>query len=486
MMNVRLIMIMLLFAVVSIVGGAYCTDDGVNGKTIPLSELSAPPEVYGLNFGPFISGKDPEVGDQVSEEELRDLMTIIAPHARWIRTFGCGSGQEKAGQIAHEMNLKAAIGAWLSSDLVANEREIVSLISISQAGQVDMAIVGSEVLLRGDLSEEQLIGYINQVKKEVPGIPVTTACTYETILSHPTIISAVDVVFINYYPYWGGIEVDQALDAIDNWHQQVVAASGDKEVIVSETGWPSCGNQVGGAVPSPENAAFYFQSFISWAEANDVPYFYFEAFDERWKVKNEGPQGACWGIWDENCSLKPGFGNSTAVQPYEVKNVSEYFYPTGHMGDYGDISISEYCEDNPYSGPTCIEIIYTAEGSQGARWAGIYWQYPPNNWGTGPGWEDTFAGATKLTFWARGKNGGERAEFKMGGITGRYSDSVRPAVSTGVVTLSKDWQQYTIDLTNKDLGHVIGGFCWVTNIPQNPDGCTIYLDDIRYEWWNQS
>jgi hypothetical protein len=34
-------------------------------------------------------------------------------------------------------------------------------------------------------------------------------------------------------------------------------------------------------------------------------------------------------------------------------------------------------------------------------------------------------------------NGGEKAEFGMGGVAGRFSDSVQPAVSTGTVTLSK-------------------------------------------------
>jgi len=77
-------------------------------------------------------------------------------------------------------------------------------------------------------------------------------------------------------------------------------------IIVSETGWPSCGNQVGDAVPSPENASFYFLNFVSWARANNVPYFYFEAFDESWKAVYEGPQGACWGIWDKDGNLKPG------------------------------------------------------------------------------------------------------------------------------------------------------------------------------------
>jgi Glycosyl hydrolases family 17 len=161
-------------------------------------------------------------------------------------------------------------------------------------------------LLRGDLTENELIDYINRVKQDAPGVPVTTADVYSEILKHPNVVSAVDVVLVNYYPYWEGIKVDEAMAAVNGWHQQVEAAAGGKPVIVSETGWPSDGDQVGNAVPSPENAAYYFKDFVSWAKADNVPYFYFEAFDESWKAAYEGPQGAHWGIWDKNGNLKPG------------------------------------------------------------------------------------------------------------------------------------------------------------------------------------
>jgi hypothetical protein len=169
-------------------------------------------------------------------------------------------------------------------------------------------------------------------------------------------------------------------------------------------------------------------------------------------------------------------------QPYQIENVSDRFIPSGWMGDYNDLSINTYSADDPYSKPYCTEILYTAARSNNAGWAGIYWQHPENNWGTTAGWIDVFNGARKLTFWARGKNGGEKAEFKMGGIAGEYSDSVRPAISTGPVVLSNNWTRYEINLTRLDLSQVIGGFCWVTNAESNPRGSTIYLDDISYEW----
>jgi exo-beta-1,3-glucanase (GH17 family) len=262
--------------------------------------------LHGLDFSPCIDGQDPNQGSQVSEAQLRARMAIIASYTQWIRTFGCGSGLEKAGQVAHELGLQSAIGAWLSADSVANGQQIACLTTVGQAGQADMLIVGSEVLLRGDLTEGQLIGYINQVKEAVPGVPVATADFYGELIAHPSVLAAGDVVLANFYPYWEGIDVQQAVASLQYRYQQVEAVAGGKQVLVSETGWPSGGNPYGNAVPSPENATFYFRSSVSWARAGGVGYFYFEAFDETWKATYEGPQGAHWGVWDKDGNLKPG------------------------------------------------------------------------------------------------------------------------------------------------------------------------------------
>jgi hypothetical protein len=168
-----------------------------------------------------------------------------------------------------------------------------------------------------------------------------------------------------------------------------------------------------------------------------------------------------------------------------------HFYPSGWMGDWSDLTVDENCTSNPYSAPSCIKISYSAQASQGAGWAGIYWQFPANNWGSLPGGYD-LSGATKLTFWARadlplGTTHTGPIEFLCGGINRPLSgipgftnqDSfVSPSLWT---KLTSTWQQFTINLTGLDLANVIGGFCWVTSASNNPAGCVIYLDDIRFD-----
>jgi hypothetical protein len=161
--------------------------------------------------------------------------------------------------------------------------------------------------------------------------------------------------------------------------------------------------------------------------------------------------------------------------------INNHYIPSGWMGDHGDLGINDNCSTIPHSGISCIKITYSAKHSQGAGWAGIYWQDPPNNWGDFPGGYD-LSKAKKLTFWARGEKGGERiAEFKVGGIFKRPEYSDTDASRIGPVDLNKDWTKYTIDLEGRTLSKIIGGFCIVFSSTDNPEGAVVYLDDIQYE-----
>jgi exo-beta-1,3-glucanase (GH17 family) len=282
-------------------------------------------QVYGLNFGPYEDGQDPNLGAVLSAEQIERRMRTVAPYTRWVRTFGCTRGLEYAGAVAHRLQLKIAMGAWIGADPSANEFELEALIREARSGNVDLAIIGTEVLFRGDLSPAELIAYIRRFRLEVPNVPVTTSDTYSDLLDNPEVIAECGVILANYYPYWEGVGVNDAIAWLHVRHQRLVAAAGGKEVLVSETGWPTGGNTIADAVPSPENAAFYFKNFVSWARAEGVDYFYFEAFDELFKAAYEGPQGAAFGTWTADGELKPGmqavFDGETVVDNWTCGDI---------------------------------------------------------------------------------------------------------------------------------------------------------------------
>lgn len=164
---------------------------------------------------------------------------------------------------------------------------------------------------------------------------------------------------------------------------------------------------------------------------------------------------------------------------YTEKNSrTNHFIASGWMGDYDAVRIDSGNRDNPHSGATCLKITYTGELTQGAGWVGVFWQNPENNWGSKDGGFN-LSEAKKLTFWARGEKGGEKLEFKVGGITGAYPDS--DMIGVGPLELTPEWKQYVIDLDGLDISYISGGFVWAASRMDNPDGFTVYLDDILYE-----
>ncbi len=157
-----------------------------------------------------------------------------------------------------------------------------------------------------------------------------------------------------------------------------------------------------------------------------------------------------------------------------------HYVPSGFMPNGECVTFTDTWLEGCHLGSTCMKIEYDVECSRlNQKWAGIYWLNPPNNWGSKKGGFD-LTGATKLTFWAKGKEGGEQIqEVTMGGITGNYPDSDTALI--GPIILSDQWKKYTIDLRGKDLSYISGGFAWTTSEDVNEENCTFYIDEVRYE-----
>jgi hypothetical protein len=147
---------------------------------------------------------------------------------------------------------------------------------------------------------------------------------------------------------------------------------------------------------------------------------------------------------------------------------------SGWMGGFDALTMNQASTESPHSGATCLEVLYDAPG----MWVGVAWQHPANDWGDQPGGYD-LTGAKKLTFWARGKEGGEKIDFGVGllGSDKEYPDTVKAELKG--VKLKREWKRYSIDLEDEDLTRVKTPFVWT--LAGRGRSVTFYLDDIRFE-----
>ena len=258
--------------------------------------------IHGLCFSPYEEGQKP--GDIITEAQIRKRLEIIAPYTKWIRSFSCTEGNDLIPKLAKEYGLKTLVGAWLGDDKTINDNEMKALIELSKAGFVDIAAVGNEVMYRGDLSEAELIEHIQQFKTAVPTVDVGYVDAYYEFTDRPRIADACDVILANCYPYWEACHMDYSLLYMKQMYQEALRAAKGKKVIITETGWPSQGSDLGISHPSYDNALKYFINAQLWSDQDQIEMFYFSSFDESWKVGTEGDVGAFWGLWDKNETLK--------------------------------------------------------------------------------------------------------------------------------------------------------------------------------------
>jgi len=483
---------------------------------IQITWQPIPEPINGVAFSPFRDCQNPHWGPFPSLEQVREDLLLVQHMGNAVRTYSSMGVQGQIPALAHELGLRVIAGAWLGPDKDKNEEEITALIQlVQQQVGIESVIVGNEVLLRGDLTEAELIGYIERVQEAVD-VPVTTAETIGHLLSHPELIKAVDYVLVHIYAYWDGVAIENAAQHTLNMYRMTQNIAMGKPVVIGETGWPSNGPANHAAIPTVENEQRFWHEFLTLARRENIAFFVFAAFDELWKT--EGGVGPYWGIFDSERANKfdlqsvyvpmnseplvvadivpvptPTRGVVVVTTEEELFPVfvnyaafNNHFAPSGYMGDYQAIQYNECARLTDVWEETSIEIRYDPGLENEVGWAGIYWQEPENNWGYYPEGYDLESFA-QLRFRARSSQPGSQVQFFVGGVyTGTHPSSISEPIyaieadSDGFVTLTAEWQEFHIALQNADLSHVIDGFGWVAAAEKTPTGVTVYVDDIVF------
>ena len=172
------------------------------------------------------------------------------------------------------------------------------------------------------------------------------------------------------------------------------------------------------------------------------------------------------------------------------------YYPSGLMGAVKAVDIDIYNGESVCFGSTSFKLSYDFKKDIGNTWAGVYFQYPDNNWGDYPG--SSLIGAKELSFYIRAEKP-VPIKVKLGGInifpyhdpSKPHSDSLdslwmspesqKPSEKESVLSVSNKWEKIVIDLSqleDEKLSEVIGPLALIFDRNEEQLENSIYLDRI--------
>jgi len=238
----------------------------------------------------------------VPRAQLQHDLALLAPRVRCVRIYSVSNGLDQVPAIARELGLKVLLGLWIGTDALHNQQEIKLGLEVAarDSDVVEAVIVGNEVLLRHELTAEQLGLLIAQVNAATD-LPVTYADVWDFWKANPSLAVHADFLTIHLLPYWDDkpTGIDAALAHTASVYGEARVTFPNQRVFIGETGWPSQGRQRDDAMPGVVAQARFVREFTGWAHHNNIQYNLIEAFDQPWKRQQEGTVGGYWGLYDK-------------------------------------------------------------------------------------------------------------------------------------------------------------------------------------------
>jgi exo-beta-1,3-glucanase (GH17 family) len=272
------------------------------GRPVAAPEVAADPgRIQCMSYTPFRAGETPmDKTTHADAARIEEDLKRLAGLTGCIRTYATDNGLDQVPQVAQRLGIKVLQGLWLDRDKAKNRVQIDTAIDLAKRfpDAISGIVVGNEVLLRGELTPEDIAAILREVKAAT-GKPVTYADVWEFWLRNRELAAAVDFVTVHILPYWEDFPIAAGLAGahVDSIRDRVAAAFPGKDILIGEVGWPSAGRMREGALPSLSNQAHVLEEVMARAKAGNYRVNLIEAFDQPWKRVLEGTVGGYWGLF---------------------------------------------------------------------------------------------------------------------------------------------------------------------------------------------
>ncbi|KAK4940634.1 glycoside hydrolase 3 protein [Elasticomyces elasticus] len=274
--------------------------------------LVAPLAVSAVGTLGFCLGNmNPDGSCKTTADFAADFTAIKAnTDAKVVRTYSAsdqdGHPCNTPSQIlpaAKAAGMQVLLGIWPDGGGYTKEKAAIDAANPASFGDSFYGItVGSEGIYRGTYTVEDLIGWIQDVRKSYPNAQIGTADTWNGWANgsmDSIITSDINLVLANGFPYWQYQAISNATESYFDAMaqalgrvQEVSKGLNKLHFINGETGWPGTGGTAAGAaIAGDDNMKTYWQSAMCGLLDWGVDIFWFEAFDEPNKPDSTGDNG---------------------------------------------------------------------------------------------------------------------------------------------------------------------------------------------------
>ena len=265
-------------------------------------------------YGPLRDGQAP--GSVLTESQIKEDLLIIKNHWDAIRLYSSDESSEKILKVISDNNidLKVMLGIWISGKTpVDNATQVDNAISQTNAypNIVQAVSCGNEIFFSpaSDIyvsNKDEIAGYLKKIHDQTT-VPVTIDDLYYVWLDpkYSDLVMLQDFLAVHIYGQWDNVPLENTVSYINGIYNELKTKFPQKQILITETGWTTSKNsgQFNPVADEVSQKQFYTQC-QQWSNSNDIPIFYFEAFNERWKGTTDTEAETNWGFYYANRTPK--------------------------------------------------------------------------------------------------------------------------------------------------------------------------------------
>ena len=287
-----------------------------------------------INYSGYRKGQSPLTRTYPTKEEILEDLLLLEGEFYYLRLYDCSLHAQRTLEVIeeHQLNFKVLLGLFLLAEenhvnhpffylhkeetlkqnYQKNFDRVARIIELANKYHkiVSAISIGNETRSMWNnnrISEERLVEVTKQIQTETKQL-VTFCEEYQHwVEGLDKLAEAVDFISLHTYPAWQGVQVEEGLQVAVKNYNQVQAKYPNKDLIITETGWPtkSHGSRIKIENATIENQKRYNLEIETWGQKNNVLVYLFEAFDEECKGETHPDEPEKnWGIYDINRKRK--------------------------------------------------------------------------------------------------------------------------------------------------------------------------------------